>query len=97
MHVSRILQTLGVAKRTAVAAVLDAETSDHGALPALTARQRDVVALITTGATNRVIAQELGLGVTTVEKHVSAIFARWAFASRAEVVHLTLGGTRTEP
>lgn len=96
VHVSRVLQTLGVTKRTAVAAVLSAEATDAPALPALTARQRDVVELIATGATNRLIAQELGIGVTTVEKHVSAIFARWAVGSRAEVVHLTLSGARPE-
>ena len=96
VHVSRILRILGVTKRAAVAAALTGPTVGTGDLPSLTARQRDVVALIATGATNRAIAQQLGIGVTTVEKHVSAVFARWAVGSRTEVAHLTLSGAHTD-
>ncbi len=97
VHVSRVLETLGVSRRTAVAAALSGSPADAAALSTLTARQRDVVALIVRGATNRGIAQELGIGVTTVEKHVSAIFARWAVTSRAAVAHLCLGEPTRDP
>jgi DNA-binding NarL/FixJ family response regulator len=40
----------------------------------LTRRERDVLARIASGATNRGIAAELWLSVRTVESHVASIF-----------------------
>lgn len=87
VHVSRILHTLGVSTRSAVDAE-DRTPAPAGPLPPLTQRQYDVAALIATGSTNKRIADELGISVATVEKHVSAVFARWNVGSRAEVARL---------
>lgn len=43
---------------------------------ALTAREREVLALIATGSSKRIIADELGLSVKTIEKHASNIMVK---------------------
>lgn len=50
----------------------------------LSSREREVLALLTTGMTNRAIAVELFLSEKTVARHVSNIFAKLALSSRAE-------------
>jgi class 3 adenylate cyclase/DNA-binding CsgD family transcriptional regulator/Tfp pilus assembly protein PilF len=54
----------------------------HGGL---TAREREVAALIAQGKSNRAIADELVVGVSTVEAHISHIFTKLGFASRAQI------------
>lgn len=46
----------------------------HGALGRLTPRQRQVLALLAEGKSNKEIASELGLAAGTVKIHVSSIF-----------------------
>ncbi|MEO7126657.1 MAG: helix-turn-helix transcriptional regulator [Nakamurella sp.] len=87
MHVSRVLQAFGVATRTGVAVALS-PAGGRAVSAALTSRQLEVVTRITAGATNRQIAADMGIGVTTVEKHVNAILRRWDVRSRAEIAHL---------
>lgn len=53
---------------------------DHGLSP----REREVLALLATGKTNRAIAAELFLSEKTIARHVSNIFAKLALSSRAE-------------
>jgi DNA-binding CsgD family transcriptional regulator len=76
--------------------VLAAETSDVEPVPSssaaadaelapLTAREREVAALIARGLTNRQIAEELVVAETTVDRHVSHILAKLDFATRAQV------------
>ncbi len=87
-HVSRVLAAFGVASRAAVAARLpgamapDARTDPPAAL---TPRQNAVVECIARGETNERIAQELGISIKTVEKHVTAILRRWDVASRVGI------------
>lgn len=50
----------------------------------LSPREREVLALLATGTTNRVIAAELFLSEKTIARHVSNIFAKLGLASRAE-------------
>lgn len=52
----------------------------------LSQRERDVLLLIDAGMTNAQIAAELVLEETTVESHVSRLFARLAVTSRAQAV-----------
>ncbi|HEX2298452.1 MAG TPA: AAA family ATPase [Pseudonocardiaceae bacterium] len=52
----------------------------------LTARQLDVLALVSSGMTNAEIAQRLVLSVRTVEHHVSAILTKLGAQSRREAV-----------
>jgi DNA-binding NarL/FixJ family response regulator len=49
---------------------------DPGPLTALTARERDVLALMAEGRSNTAIAQRLFLGVKTLETHVTRIFQK---------------------
>jgi DNA-binding CsgD family transcriptional regulator len=51
----------------------------------LTARERQVVALIAQGKSNREIAEELVVGVRTVEAHVTRILNKLGFSSRAQI------------
>lgn len=89
IHVSRVLHAFGVATRAGVAAALAGRQpgADDIERPALTRRQQQVVELIAAGATNRAIAEHLGLSESTVEKHVSAVLHRWDLSSRAAIAH----------
>lgn len=51
----------------------------------LTAREREVAALIARGLSNRAIAEELVVGERTVATHVASILAKLEFASRAQI------------
>ena len=55
-----------------------------GALAALTHREREVLALVADGRTNRDIADVLYIEARTVEKHVEHIRAKLGARSRAE-------------
>jgi PAS domain S-box-containing protein len=62
----------------------------HGLLRALTARERDVLDLLTTGATSAEIGTRLGISVVTVQNHVAHILAKLNVRSRLEAVALAL-------
>jgi DNA-binding CsgD family transcriptional regulator/predicted negative regulator of RcsB-dependent stress response len=51
----------------------------------LTEREREVARLVAQGKSNRVIADELVVGVSTVEAHISHIFTKLGFSSRAQI------------
>jgi DNA-binding NarL/FixJ family response regulator len=51
----------------------------------LTKRQRDVHrALVRTGASNKEIARELGIGLPTVKEHLSRIYERLGCSGRTQ-------------
>ena len=52
----------------------------------LTAREREVIALVGTGLKNRQIAQRLFISETTVRHHLTAVFAKLGVADRLELV-----------
>ena len=52
---------------------------------ALTARQREVAALVSQGCTNREIATRLGIDERSAEGHVERIRLRLGFRSRAQI------------
>ena len=52
---------------------------------ALTAREREVVALIARGASNKAIAQELFISPATAARHVANILAKLGYSSRSQV------------
>jgi DNA-binding CsgD family transcriptional regulator len=70
-------------------------TRDHPA--GLTRRQAEVLELLTTGATNLEIADQLVLSVRTVDHHVAAILQRFGVASRTEAVRAARAMRRDEP
>ena len=51
----------------------------------LTERERTIVALITQGKSNRIIADELVVSERTVETHISNIFYKLKFSSRTQI------------
>jgi DNA-binding NarL/FixJ family response regulator len=54
------------------------------ASPALTARETEVLRLIARGLPNKQIASQLGLGLRTVESHVSSVLGKLGLTSRTE-------------
>jgi predicted ATPase/DNA-binding CsgD family transcriptional regulator len=63
------------------------------ALPAvLTAREREIVALIAAGHSNKAIAEELFISPATVARHVANILAKLGFTSRGQVAAWARGG-----
>ncbi|WRY95525.1 AAA family ATPase [Streptomyces sp. NBC_00481] len=63
-----------------------AEASGAGDVPALTARESDVLRLLALGRTNRQIGDELFITGKTASVHVSNILAKLGAASRTEAV-----------
>jgi two-component system response regulator DesR len=54
--------------------------------PMLSAREREVLALIAAGSTNREIAEQLFLSPHTVKEHTSALYRKLRARNRAEAV-----------
>ncbi len=70
-----------------LAAYRDSGRRDPGpALDVLTAREREVLALIGAGRTNGEISTELFLGEGTVKTHIGHVFAKLALRDRAAAV-----------
>jgi DNA-binding CsgD family transcriptional regulator/tetratricopeptide (TPR) repeat protein len=58
----------------------------------LSPRERQVADFVARGLSNRAIATELGVGEKTVEKYISAIFAKLRFSTRAQLAaHVARG------
>lgn len=90
---TRIMSAFGVTRRAAlparIAAGADGAPLGPSMRPApLTARQAEVANRVAAGLTNAQIAQELGISVKTVERHLADIFAVWEVRSRAAVAYL---------
>jgi DNA-binding NarL/FixJ family response regulator/predicted negative regulator of RcsB-dependent stress response len=75
-----LLRSLGAAGRSAV----------RGGREQLTAREREVLALLTAGLTNAAIAERLVISPRTAEHHVGRVIAKLGVASRAEAVAVAL-------
>lgn len=58
---------------------------EHKVLTQLTQREREVLQLLAQGLTNQKIAEQLGVGITTVKTHVGALYAKTGVASRIEL------------
>jgi DNA-binding NarL/FixJ family response regulator len=68
----------------AVAAVARSSGEEDAGLSQLTARQREVLALMSRGLSNKRIARTLGLSEFTVKAHVAAILRVLGVANRVE-------------
>jgi len=62
----------------------------------LTARERQVVALLSEGLSNKEIAVWLGVAVHTVKSHVHNVLEKLALRSRLEVVAFTHAERETD-
>jgi len=64
---------------------------------ALTPRETDVLSLLARGLSNKQMATELGVGLRTVESHVSAVLAKLGATSRTEAVLAALAQHLVDP
>jgi DNA-binding NarL/FixJ family response regulator len=62
----------------------------HAIRPALSHRERQTLALVATGMTNRQIATHLYLAESTVKTHMTSIFGKLGVGSRSEAAALVL-------
>lgn len=69
-------------KVTALRATME-KSSDEASAHDLTKRELQVLKLVATGATNKAIANELGLSDKTIERHLGSVFNKLGLASRA--------------
>lgn len=72
----------GDSLRAIVASTPRRQIVDQSPLASLTEREREVLAILATGAVNSVIAQQLYLGETTVKSHISSLFAKLGVPNR---------------
>jgi two-component system, NarL family, response regulator LiaR len=70
--------------RAAASVLAQARSAEPDPLGALTARERDVLACLGRGLTNRQIASELVIAEKTVKTHVSSILAKLGVADRTQ-------------
>jgi len=66
------------------------ELADHAADDALTEREIDVLRLIATGNSNKLIADQLSIGEATVKSHVANILSKLGANDRAHAVTIGL-------
>jgi DNA-binding NarL/FixJ family response regulator len=64
--------------------------SDVRGVGALTAREREVLALLADGRSNREIARSLGVAEKTVKTHVSSVLAKLGVADRTQAALLAV-------
>src|SRR5262249_12277566 len=69
---------------------LAAELADHAADDALSPREIDVLRLIATGNSNKLIADQLTIGEATVKSHVANIMSKLGANDRAHAVTIGL-------
>lgn len=94
-HVAAVLARLGVASRIGLITGGAAATSvrlSPAAGTLLTPRQREVAALLATGAANADIATALGITRKAVEAHLAGIYRRLEVGNRAAAVARLVGG-----
>jgi two-component system response regulator DctR len=84
--VERVERALAVAAARDAADALGAERSAR--LASLTERESEVMVLVAAGKLNKVIADDLGIAVRTVEVHRARVFAKLGVRSAAEVATL---------
>jgi DNA-binding NarL/FixJ family response regulator len=70
--------------------VVPGEMRRHATRPALSHRERETLALVVKGLTNRQIAARLYLAESTVKTHLTSVFAKLGVGSRSEAVALVL-------
>lgn len=72
-------------------------TDEHSHSLTLTARERDIAALVAQGRSNQQIADELVISKRTVEKHIANILSKLALSNRAQVVRWAIEAGLLKP
>lgn len=73
-----------------IAARLSAPRRAQSGASALSPREREVLALVATGASNREVGQQLGLKETTIESYLTNLMAKLGARSRTEAVTIAV-------
>jgi len=68
---------------------------DPAAAGALSARERDIIALIVNGLSNEQVAQRLGLTVKTVKNNLQSIYGKLSVRSKPAAITVWLGSVET--
>ena len=63
----------------------------------LTARERDIIALVVNGLSNEQVAQRLGLTVKTVKNNLQSIYGKLSVRSKPAAITVWLGSVETIP
>jgi DNA-binding CsgD family transcriptional regulator len=85
------MQTLGVSSQAELIAALGGPTEPSAMPECLTPAEREVVALLLRGRSNRDIALCRGTSVRTVANQLQSVYARLGVGSRRELVAALIG------
>lgn len=80
-------------------AIHDSLQEDNDLASILTAKEREIVGMVCEGASNKLIARQLNISLSTVKTHLRNIFAKTEVINRTELVsrtRMSLGTTFTE-
>ncbi|ACU74639.1 transcriptional regulator, LuxR family [Catenulispora acidiphila DSM 44928] len=88
------LATEAVRHRSRLAALADAQPDPQSTSAPLTAREREIANLVSTGMTNTAIAEKLFLSVRTVESHLRQIYRKLDVPNRAALTRALLDARR---
>ena len=97
VHSDKLAETIREANRgratidsAAAQALIAAADGDASKIEELTQREREILALLVEGKTNKTIANQLSLSEGTVRFHVSNILSKMGVTNRTEAVSLAL-------
>jgi DNA-binding NarL/FixJ family response regulator len=91
LTVSQVEQGLGATIRAVLSGLTVVPRRERAMLvPALSYRERQVLALVTLGYANSQVAERLFLSESTVKSHLTSVFAKLGVASRREAATLVL-------
>ena len=77
-------RVLTLMRQAPVAGPAAATAAGAAELALLTAREREVLELVAAGASNKEVAERLGLALSTTKNFLLAIYAKWRVRSRTE-------------
>lgn len=79
-----------LAKDRASRAEINESTAIRARLESLTPREREILTLVTSGKSNKIMARELGVSQRTVEIHRSRVMEKMGAASLAQLVRMVM-------
>lgn len=97
LHALRLVLSGGVYLPPEVMSGSSTPAAPEPAAAALTPRQREILALLAEGRTNKEMARQLGLSAGTVKVHVSQILRALGAANRTQAAAAALSWIRSHP